>query len=699
MTADKNSRILAEKSSKKTQPQTAFKEISETRSPTLDGETRFNHLRGDPLIIRCREIYDIARQAETTIRELLKSVTYRQGLYRFKSRLKSPKSIWQKVHRNRFEGQRLRDQYQNWLLDPGGDQKDLRVKREQEVRELEKFGPENVLDAFACRYVTLFEEQRLAVVRTLFELLDGFKVPAAEHVPVTLVNCSIYYTTAALGSEDRAKEIIELLSNADFAPRVIQDRSVVKPPINRDGYSSAHFNFELPVIVDFPRGDHPQNPSQPFLERARFEVQVRDIFEEAWSEAEHFLFYRQKDEFRLPNETEAMAKKLVDVHRRSIDATRSYMSEVKQQLDRARGSKEPNLSVKSTTTRLDDKAEIESILRGRVSSTILDILGRAYLLLHEAEEAATVDEGSRKYAEAATVFELLRRELGDANELRMIAKGGRPIRYFINMELANSLIFSGKSDGSSVARGMYEELAKDYPNDPTLRLRYARAISLQDSLSREEVDQALNLMKDFPRLVKADALTGPSHWLTIAGSTLHGYIYYVSFGMYQKDNRRAEALGELEAAITVTRQAAAFWRGLPDWLQRDETYRVSVFKATSNLIYYLALLLAMGGGGSEGFNRQAISDQIRENESIVVERLQDSYKSLANRMCGWVAIGEHEKAVSLAREIYGTLERYAASRAGRPVDFHEIGNYMKGAEAVDFNHVVNVVISQGRKWT
>jgi ppGpp synthetase/RelA/SpoT-type nucleotidyltranferase len=660
-----------------------------------------NPLQGDELIIRCRELHDIARQVSETLLALLTSLTSKQKIYIFKHRVKPSKAIWNKVHRNRHEARKLREQLKG--LGSSADPND-RKSLEQKIKEGESFGPHQVFDSFGCRYVTLFEEQRLALVRDLFGALDGFKVPAAEDVPVTLFSCSTYYAPTASGSEARANELVELLRSGDFVPRVIPNRDVVKQPIPRAGYSSVHFNFELPVIVDFPRGDDPLDGySQPQLERARFEVQIRDIFEEAWSESEHYLFYSQKDDFRelSDREIEAVrfAKKLVDGYRPNIDTARTYMSTVKKELDRTRAPDAPKLDIKSTTTRVDDKSAIEAALKGKVDASALEALNQAYDLLKAAESAENGLEVTRNYADAVAKLNLLKRSLGEAINLPVPGRYNRPVKYFVETELANSMIFSQQPDAVIPARQIYADLIKEYPNDPTLRVRYGRSMLFQESPDADHMNQLLAFMKDVKSLIEKDELTGPSHWLLMTAPMLQGFAHYALAQIHQKENRDADAWREFESAIDVTRDGVTFWRGLPSKLKEDETYKLSAFKATSNIICYLAMLIHSGGGKKKGFDEQAVKDQIKENEEIVVRKFQDLYKSLDNKMHGYVVIGDHENAVNMAKEIYGILQGYAATRAGRPVEFHEIGNYLNKDERVNFNAAVNVMISQGHQWT
>jgi ppGpp synthetase/RelA/SpoT-type nucleotidyltranferase len=658
-------------------------------------------LHGDQLIIRCRELHDIGRQVSETLLAVLHGITRKQKIYVFRDRVKPSKAIWNKVHRNRFEAVRLREQHKNISPNDARALEDLQLK----ISEAESFGPDDVFDSFGCRYVTLFEEQRLDLIRDLFDALETFKVPATGDVPVKLTNCSIYYAPTSGGAAERAHELFEILRSSEFAPRVISDRKLIKNPIARAGYSSVHFNFELPVIVDFPRGDHPMDGhSGPQLERARFEVQIRDVFEEAWSEAEHYLFYSQKDDFRelTPQEAEKIrdSKELVDDYRAHIDGVRNSMSKVKRQLERTRGPIAPDLSTKSTTTRMDDKSALEVTLNGKVEAEALEILQKAYGLLAAAENAETSMDAAHRYAEAARELEALRDSIKLALKLPVHGRFNRTVKYFVETELANSKINSQLPDDAEPARKLYADLIKEYPSDPTLRVRYGRALLLQQEGPKiDQINQALDLLNDLRSLVEKDDLTGPKHWLPMTAAILRGYAQGELADRQLKNGRTEEARKAWEAAIVDTRDAIAYWRSLPVRLREEEIYKLAAFKANSNIIYYLALLIQAGGGGKPQFDKQAVRDHIREVDRITIRKFQDFYQALDNKMRGLVVADEYEKAVDLAKEIYGIFQTFAAARAGRPVEFHEVGNFLTGQERENLNTAFNVILSQGHRWT
>jgi len=226
-----------------------------------------------------------------------------------------------------------------------------------------------------------------------------------------------------------------------------------------------------------------------------------------------------------------------------------------------------------------------------------------------------------------------------------------------------------------------------------------RAVMRRKDLTAEDLNAMSALLHDLPSLISQDPLTGGTHWLPMAVAILRGFVHYFRACIYEKEHRPADTTRELEMATTVTRQAVEFWRQLPPHLQNDETYRVLAYKATSNLIYYLAMLVR-GGSTKNNLDSVALEQQMQEHESIQInKKFLDSYKHWDNKMRGFVTLGKLEDAVKMAKQIYEELQSHATNRAGRALEFHEIGVHLDDDERVNFKSAVNVLFSEGREWT
>ena len=324
-------------------------------------------------------------------------------------------------------------------------------------------------------------------------------------------------------------------------------------------------------------------------------MQVRDVFEEAWSEAEHYVFYSHKDDVRETTKDDDNkiqdAKDLINSFRGIVDQTRQHITKVKQKVDQIR-PRTPDVEIASATPRADDNVEIAKTLKGRVAQAVLDNLADAYRLLHEAEVAKTNDEMRLKFTNAAIKFQSLRTGLGSLRDVPVVNRGNMPIGYFVDIELANSYVFSDQPERGAIK--LYRDLLDAYPKDPTIRYRYARAIMLQNPSGAEERERAYDLIKNIPQLVAADPLTQASHWLPMGAAILAGYIHYERVKdaiEHTTPENIATVRTELENAVNATLAAVSFWDKLPKQTGNSAPYNDLAYKAMSNIVYYLAHLI------------------------------------------------------------------------------------------------------------
>lgn len=670
-------------------------------------------IAGPELIIRCRELHDVALHTKALLHETLKAVQGRQKIYGFKERAKSAKSIWMKVHRNWRHAAKLKQRHSALFeAAPASPEDERSAAIRRQVEEHESFRPDDVLDAWGCRYITLFEDHRLDLIVDLFNKLTQFNSGSSVPVPVTMSKCTIYYTKGD-GSRDRAFEIRDKLQTSDFAPRIILDPKSIQEPIRRAGYSSVHFNFEVPIFIEHPRGDTPRD-APPVSETGRFEVQVRDVFEEAWSEAEHYIFYSHKDDAReISAEEEARIEYAMDninAFRTIVDTTREHITGVRLKVDQIRPRASLEVEIASATPRADDSSEIAKVLKGKAPEAVLEDLASAYRLLHDAEIAATNEEMRLKFSDAATKFEAVRAHLGDLRDVPVKNRGNRPVGYFVDIELANSLVFSEQTQRGAL--DLYARLSDAYPDDPTVRYRYARAMMLQNPSDPDGREKAYGLVKDIPTLVRSDPLTHASHWLPMGAAILTGYIHYERIKAligHSVPGSSPLIQEELENATNATHAAVTFWDQLHKKTRESEPYNGLAYKAMSNVVYYLAHLIKRQEAEHHTIKRGEAEHHHTALLKGVLQRLRKmkppepniigSYRSLDNIMHGLVALKETDEASNTAKQLYDVFQLDAQERAGRPLEFREIAQHLNNDERNVFKRAVNVMVSNGTDWT
>lgn len=142
-------------------------------------------LEGNDLILRCRELADVAKKAaDEDLCRILRAVGTDVRSYAFKERMKSPKAIEKKVRRKRLEGARMRAAHERdrTRLDGGPTSGDPVARLAADklcaaANKAEAYDPDHVTDVWRCRYVTLYQSKIPPTVEALLTRLRGGASP------------------------------------------------------------------------------------------------------------------------------------------------------------------------------------------------------------------------------------------------------------------------------------------------------------------------------------------------------------------------------------------------------------------------------------------------------------------------------------------------------------------------------------------
>ena len=650
-------------------------------------------LEGDQLIIRCREICDIARTTSEGLQPFMKSASAGERLYTFKDRVKDPTSIWMKVHRKRRDAQAKRI-----LLEAKGE-----AVSEELLRQCQ-YEPEDITDAWGLRYVLLFNDQMEAVVNSVLggleernqqsSLADGSSKNNAvyDRVGKTHLKEAIVYHTGSKKSTDSAEKILGVLKSSNKFSSVIVDQDSIKSPVVRQGYSSVHLVFETKVLVDFPKGSFPEAGRRTHTETSKFEVQIRDVFEEAWSESEHSLFYSTKDDFSEKLEEElneiAMIQNLAATHRSAVDMVREGVATVKTTVAATRLKFAPKFAYSSTTSPESDLERLTLVLE-KVAPQAIGALKDAYADLEKVDK----QEGDKRqaYVDVAARFETLTKNLSKHLDVVVPETDGRTLGFFLKIELANASFFSRDDEHVRRSITLYQNLYEKFPQDPVVRLRLGRARFLHENGSVGLIQEVLKLIEPIGKLAAADPLTTSDHWLTTASLIFAGFLHH---RLAELDNENAVD-HYLRAAISAKRSVEC-WDLLTDAARsRGKDTSILGIKALSNWVYFVAKLIKLGHDGPE-----VDAPQLRKN----LERLKtedgaveyaDSYKSWDNMMRGWDALDESANARTYALKIYDRIGENVSRRAGAKLEYVEWRPYLTDEERMNLGGAISVIMGNG----
>lgn len=110
-----------------------------------------------------------------------------------------------------------------------------------------------------------------------------YKIPLKEIQDMIGARVIVYYKTDV----DKVVEVIKKFFNT------VERNSIVPDDVSKFGYEGLHFICFIPSTI---YSDHKNNPLIPDF----FELQIKTLFQHAWSQAEHGLGY--KPETPLPDE-------------------------------------------------------------------------------------------------------------------------------------------------------------------------------------------------------------------------------------------------------------------------------------------------------------------------------------------------------------------------------------------------------------
>jgi len=439
-------------------------QASQTRETTASGGEDRPEVSGPELALRCYELNELA----VRVRELLNDDLQRLGAdisaYSYTERLKGQENIQNKVLRIREEAQ-------------------YHAKRGTQAS---RFHAEEVTDAWGCRFVTLFQSQILDVMSQVLRLIEAWRRKGHE----ILIDAIDVYTNRPDHDPNsiapKAAQLIKNFGPSNFASALRPFEIRHRVDSRDSGYSAIHFVLSASLRKKVYGND--------VADAVKFEIQIRDIFEEAWSQVSHTVSYRQKDGFYQtgvrPNSTvEIIARPQLNALKAVADGCSQLAEQIRRTYEDLRG----RLSIvdpKSTylsVVPLPDVCAFVLASVPREREVLIDLVRTAYGLVQDARDAADKhfdNQVSRSnYLAAAGKFaeaiERARETLG------VVLPDGKTIEWYLKIEQANALIFSLPPTLRSVAEAqrkayrqvcaLYDDLEAKFPHDHVVQLRRAQA--------------------------------------------------------------------------------------------------------------------------------------------------------------------------------------------------------------------------------
>ncbi|WP_407655981.1 hypothetical protein, partial [Magnetovibrio blakemorei] len=310
------------------------------------------------------------------------------------------------------------------------------------------------------RIVTVFQTDILDVVQDLITLIkhEGGKSPFLKG----RLKEAVIYTNRPVDEENSVHVLAkQLIDNANF---VFEDNGyapkIAEPENKKSGYSSIHLVAFVPVEVSRWNGE---------IETVHqtVEIQVRDIFEEAWGEVDHALRYmvqREQDGDIEDHPRVAQWRPHLNALKTFADGCSQHASLIKKNAIDAAAviAGEEHLSVDSAS---DAISELQEIL----PATFHTELRQAFDCRDNASRALDNPTESRElFDEAADMFHKLIKR--GKMHLDKKLESTRTVGYRLEMELAYCLRTEDASKRKQ-AITIYNDQLKAFPFDVTASYR------------------------------------------------------------------------------------------------------------------------------------------------------------------------------------------------------------------------------------
>lgn len=494
------------------------------------------------------------------------------------------------------------------------------------------YSPEHVTDGLGYRFVTLFHEDILLVVKELIKLFKH-QSPYTDNqiLKVDGLKEATIYTNRPPKEEGAVHtRVAEILEAEGFEP-------VTLPPINRkSGYSSVHFVVQVPVKK---KGDSHQTPQS-------MEIQVRDIFEESWSEIDHTL--------RYVNEREGADEE--DVYSatwlRHLNALKTFADGCSQHASMIKTNaidmrKMRSLSVGKIPS--DEPTAGAELLKAVLPATFQGDIDAAYAAEERAVAAISKRTAKLEFLAASDQFKDLITRAKRYHSKK--TSDGRDVAFHLYMEYAFCLQPApGNGVESQKVIDIYERMRERFPNDPFTYYRQGSALS-----QRKQLDEAQSLLEEGIVKLNENSAIPDTAWVRAAMPRLLGLVHW-------RQGIKAGEMGNTPEQITRYKNAIKFTEDAAN-AAADGAFKEHI-KCLNNLVYYMYDYLKVTNSDDDFVTRKNLKTKVGE----LHDKVQPGDPSYLNRLHTIMMVqsflGETETAKNVAHSIAAVLYEIAKGNSG-----------------------------------
>jgi tetratricopeptide (TPR) repeat protein len=311
-------------------------------------------------------------------------------------------------------------------------------------------------------------------------------------------------------------------------------------------------------------------------------------------------------------------------------------------------------------------------------------------IAHKETRYSLNDDTPREhYRNAAANFRQALLDLSEEQKNRLPEEVPMPVAYFLNMELANALVFAGRNADPipHEATDIYEQLAKQYDGDTAVWLRLGRArvkdarYASAGASKRSALQAAIRDLNKALSVAPFDRLVDAGHWVYFEAPLQIGICFWqvAEFPALPREKR----IDSLSQALRHTQSVLT--REMPD-RDPDGFIQFIRLRAASNALYFSSLLVRDGQKSEEmvesikNYSEQLMSDvswPIVKNQVRIIDSLMTAAATVNNHKLA-VEMGKlnlenfkkilHQRSLDAdegamaarAEEIVFLIERFAA---------------------------------------
>ncbi|KJE36338.1 hypothetical protein UF64_04080 [Thalassospira sp. HJ] len=581
---------------------------------------------------------DIEDQVMTYLRKI--RFSEKSYIYALKSRTKSTEGIISKVKRKRKGAQKGSD---NW-----------------------RYEIHHMTDGFGIRIVTIFQSDIVQVVKDLIDIINH----KHEENPIRkgrIFEAKIYTNRPKDEENSVHVKVQSIINNANLTfENGAYEVETEGPENKKSGYSSIH------IVAYVESNSGTGNSSRTKPKDIAFEIQIRDIFEEAWGEIDHSLRYiARREEEGEENRFVAQWRPHLNALKAFADGCSQHASLIKRNaIDAAKFADE------DANKSIDSADETLPILFDVLPSEHHSLLREVYELRDSAINETSPAEHRSKMRETRALLEKVKSKL-TTDQLNRQTEDDRDVEYHINMEIA----FCHDPDSIeeiNQAITIYRQVAEQFRDDTLAAYRCGLLERNNDNL-----EESLAWLQQAAQRISRDSTVGSRDWIHAAVPRNIGYTNWLIF---ERDTTgKTTDFHSIDEAIRLSQ--LAYNRAEELGLDAGERR-----KALNNHVYFLMRKIQASNSQKKA-DKQELLKICTNLDSLLETHTHTAIYSLDTLWKAYQLLGEEIKAILKHDQLVDSLIMIAQRNAyGQRVSLLNVKRFLPS----DTHSIVDDVISSAK---